>query len=309
MLNIKNILVNLRLFDGEGEGGQAGTESTTAATGSQQQGEAVVYGKEVETQPSNEQQTTENAPVTQETNYDFSKIPQEKRSEVFKQFKEAFKDEYTNEFNSHFDRRFKGHKETEGKVAQYEPIIDSLMKYHNVKTLDELNKVIETDVLTDLAEQEGFPSVEKYKEYIDAKRKGELLETKTKEEQAQKDHQDRINTWVDEGMELKKTYQDFDLSKEILNPDFAARLERGMSVTDAYTLTHLNDIVTNASKAAAQKAEENTVTAIKSKSQRIPENGTKQTPGIVRKTDPSKLSDKDLAEIARRVSRGEKITF
>jgi hypothetical protein len=248
------------------------------------------------------------APDTQGT-IDFSNIPAEKRADYFKQFKEAFKDEYTSEFNSHFDRRFKAHKETEGKLQTYEPIIENLMKFHGVKDIAGLQKVIDEDVLTELAEQEGFSSVEKYKEFVDAKKKGELFEAKSKEDELEKANQDRIDKWVEEGNELKKTYADFDLSKEILNPEFAERLQRGMSITDAYTLTHLNDIVTSAAKNAAKKAEENTVTAIKNKGQRIPENGTKPTPGIIRKTDPSKLTDKDLAEIAKRVARGEKITF
>jgi hypothetical protein len=305
----KSILVNLRLFDGEGEGGQAGTGETGAANSSQPAvGETVVYGKEAD--GTSTQQTTETTPNTQgEMDFDFSKIPQEKRADYFKQFKENFKDEYTNEFNSHFDRRFKAHKEVETKATQYEPIIENLMKYHKVKSVDELQKVIETDVLAELAEEEGFPSVEKYKAYLEAKKKGERAEKLTQEEELQRAQNDRINTWVNEGLELKKTYPDFDLSKEILNPEFASRIERGLSVADAYRLTHMDDIVANAATNAAKKAEENTVTAIKSKAQRIPENGTQQTPGVIRKTDPSKLSDKDLAEIAKRVARGERISF
>jgi hypothetical protein len=316
--NIKSILVNLHLFDGEGEMVQAGSENNDAANASQQtQGETVVYGKEIEseTQSQTQQQgektekTTTDTPDTQEFNIDFSKIPQEKRPEVFKQFKEAFKEEYTQEFNNHFDRRFKEHKEQEAKLGQYEPIIQALMKYHNVNDIAGLQQVIDTDVMADLAEQEGFSDVNKYKEYLAAKRESENAKAQLNQVNAEKANQDRINRWVNEGVELKKTYPDFDLSKEILKPEFAERLQRGMSVTDAYTLTHINDIIANASKAAAKKAEENTVTSIKSKSARIPENGTKPTPGVIRKTDPSKLTDKDLAEIARRVERGEKISF
>lgn len=316
--NIKSILVNLHLFDGEGEMVQAGSENNDAANASQQtQGETVVYGKEIEseTQSQTQQQgektekTTTDTPDTQEPEFDFSKISQEKRPEVFKQFKEAFKEEYTQEFNNHFDRRFKEHKEQEAKLGQYEPIIQALMKYHNVNDIAGLQQVIDTDVMADLAEQEGFSDVNKYKEYLAAKNESQKAKQKIEQINAEKANQDQINKWVNEGVEIKKTYPDFDLSKEILKPEFAERLQRGMSVTDAYTLTHLNDIVSNAAKTAAKKAEENTVTSIKSKNARIPENGTKQSPGVVRKTDPSKLTDKDLAEIARRVERGEKISF
>jgi hypothetical protein len=320
MFNINSILVNLRLFDDGGAGaGQAGTGNTSnaAASGSQSLGETVVYGKEAAPQTvnndgngaGNQQTTNTDTPPTQGELIDFSNIPQEKRSDYFKRFKEAFKNEYTQEFDSHFDRRFKGHKEQETKLNSYEPIVQALMKYHNVKDIAGLQNVIDTDIMADLAEQEGFPSVEKYKEFLAAKNESTQAKAKLAEVNSQQANQDRINDWVKQGNELKKSYEGFDLSKEILIPEFAARLEQGMSVQDAYTLTHINDIVTNAAKTAAEKAKENVVSSIQTKGARIPENGTKQSPGIVRKTDPSKLTPSDLAEIRKRVARGEKITF
>jgi predicted DsbA family dithiol-disulfide isomerase len=306
---IMKLLVNLKLFDGEGEGQAAGTASIDPGNSSPGigTGEQVVYGKGTDDTTASDDSSTAQEPDegTKDTSFDFSKITPEQRTEVYKQFKENFKDEFSKDFQSHFDRRFKNHKEVETKISQYEPVIENLMKYHGVANFQELQELIDTSVLTELADKEGFSDVSKYKEYLEGQ-KAIKRDNDAKQAQLQQQQQDaKINEWVEQGRELQKTYPNFDLAEEAKNQAFIDKLERGYTVEEAYFLLHKNEILST----TAKKAEENLTTSIQSKAKRIPENGTKQAPGVVRKADPSKLSNKDLEEIAARAARGEKIRF
>jgi hypothetical protein len=310
MISIKKLLVNLRLFDGEGDG-QAGTDNDGAANGSQQGDDSIVeYGVSDDSYNSNgaEDDSTEGSGTGDQDNiYDFSKIAPEKREEVYKNFKEAFKDDFSKDFQEHFNRRFKNHKEIETKVTQYEPLIEALLQFHGVQDINELSEIINSDVMSELAEREGFSDVNKYKEYLDGKKAKETLTKQQQEQLLQQDTESTVNNWVEQGLNLKKQpgFENFDLGQEILNPLFAARLEKGDTVEEAYYLVHRDEILKN----AAKRAELNTVTNLQSKGKRIQENGMRQTPGVIRKSDPSKLTDADIDEINRRVARGEKIKF
>lgn len=302
--------VNLRLFDdgAAGDTGSGGGADTLAESSSQPGSDTVVYGVEGDAQQNTEtgnQQTTNTGSNTPEQDISTP----EGRAAAYKQFKEQFKDEFSRDFQGIFDKRFKTHKELEGRVGQYEPIVNTLMKYHKVNDVQALNKIIEDDLLADLAEQEGFTSIEKYKEHLEKTEKATAYDKLTQEQQQARENQAKIDSWVEQGLKLKETMPDFDLAAEIKNPDFMDALQKGLPVEKAYKLAHMDDLISKATQATAKATEEKVVQGIKAKAQRIPENGMNKTPGVIRKSDPSKLTDKDLEDIAERVSRGESIRF
>jgi hypothetical protein len=321
---IKLFPVNLRMFDIEGEAGAQGTEieavNSPQPEGANTNSESVViYGKEDTANNAEGSQTNQatdnkdsNAQSQDVLSFDLTKLttPQA-REEAFKRVKETFKDEYSKDFQGHFDRRFKDHKDLQAKVQTYDPIIETLMSFYGAKDTAELQKAIDDDLLVELAEKEGFPSVEKFKEYKNALKDGKKYQSKVAEEQSANEQQATVNRWINEGIEFKKKpgNENFDLSKELANESFKSRLIRGMSVEDAYYLAHKDNIINDAAAQASKQTEENVVKNIEAKGKRIPENGVTKTPGVVRKADPSKLTEKDLEDIAQRVARGEKIVF
>ena len=86
-------------------------------------------------------------------------------------------------------------------------------------------------------------------------------------------------------------------------------LKRGVGVEHAYKIIHFDELNQNAARVAAQTADAQAQARIKSKASRPSENGTSSKSAVIVKNDVSTLTRKERAEIARRVARGEKISF
>ncbi len=102
-------------------------------------------------------------------------------------------------------------------------------------------------------------------------------------------------------LEFMKKNPEFDMKAEMENPVFKNYvLGSGLSIEDAYILTHKEEILGALAKKTAKR------TAM---SDRIAENGAgKNSPASVKK-NPKDMSDKEIDAIIERVNRGEKISF
>ncbi len=102
--------------------------------------------------------------------------------------------------------------------------------------------------------------------------------------------------------EFEKKNPEFNMKAEMENKDFVNYiLKNGLSVEDAYFLTHRDEII----KGAAEQA----VNRLNIRRDRIAENGAgKNSPASVRK-NPKDMSDKEIDSIIERVRNGEKISF
>ena len=115
--------------------------------------------------------------------------------------------------------------------------------------------------------------------------------------------------WNRQAQEAQKIYPGLNLQAEIKNPDFARLLRSGVPVRAAYEVTHMNDIMGGAMQYAAQRAAQNVTNSVIAGAARPSENGTSSQGAAVTRTDVSKFSKKDRADIIRRVQNGEKIRF
>ncbi len=102
-------------------------------------------------------------------------------------------------------------------------------------------------------------------------------------------------------LEFLKKNPEFDMRAEMENLDFKNYvLNVGLSVEDAYILTHKEEILGALANKTAKRS---------AMSDRIAENGAgKNSPASVKKS-PKDMSDKEIDAIIERVSRGEKISF
>ncbi len=102
--------------------------------------------------------------------------------------------------------------------------------------------------------------------------------------------------------EFQKKNPQFDMKKEFENMDFANYiLKNGLSVEDAYFLTHRDEILKGVATQATDR--------LNARRDRIAENGAgKNSPASVKK-NPKDMSDKEIDSIIERVQNGEKISF
>ena len=301
------MLLDLQLFAEGGDGG-TGAEGATGATAtaavSQTKGVKnpladVRYG----IQPTED--TTPAAEVTEPTTED--------RNAKFEALiKGEYKDLYDQRVQDTVQKRLKSTKETVERYEALSPTIEALAKKYGVDPSDikALNKAIEEDdsYYEEEALEKGI-TVEQLKEIRKMEKENAELKRQM-EEQNRKDNANKVySQWMNQAESTKQVYPSFDLRTEMQNQKFVDLLRSNIDVRTAYEVIHKDDIIAGAMQFTAKKVEQNLTNKIIANGARPSENGNSSQGASVTKSDVSTLSKADRAEIARRVARGEKISF
>ena len=345
-MNLKTTLrVILSLFDGGAaaagaaagasggaEGGaSAQGDTTNASSSSTRKGKTgeyanVVFGKQEthdDTGTSSDEPKGEGAKMQQHDAGAAGKGGEDLKKEFLDLVNGKYKDVYTAETQRIINRRFGEEKAKDKKIADSQPIIDTLMRHYGVTDGDmsKLRAAFEGDaalnsVLYNAEAESMGMSVEQYREYARMQQENEALKRQEEDRQRQQKADETYNDWIRQASELVGTadapgeYPDFDLKREVAeNPRFIAMLRAGVPVKDAYEVSHLGDIQARSAAKAAAEMEKRVMDNVRAKGMRPNENGTTSQPGVIVKSDPSKFTKADRAEIARRVRRGERIVF
>lgn len=221
-----------------------------------------------------------------------------------------YKDIDQERFQQVFDRRFKQVKGMESELAAHKPIIDKLMTRYGVTDIAKLEQALneDTEYWERVAEERGM-TVEQYHAMQKLEQENAELKKIRQRETNQKQFQNQIETWYKDAEKVKELYPSFDFKKEAQNPEFINLLRHGNSVEHAYKVLHFDELTQNAARVAAQTADAQAQAKFKSKSSRPSENGTSSKSAVIVKNDVGSLTRAERAEIARRVQRGEKISF
>ena len=303
------MILDLQLF-AEGAGGDGGTgaEGATGATAtaavSQTKGVKsnpladVVYGKQAEV-------TTPAAEVVEN--------PTEDRNAKFEALiKGEYKDLFDQRMQDTVQRRLKSSKETVDKYNALTPTLEILAKKYGVdaSNIDALNKAIEEDdsYFEEEALEKGV-TVEQLKEIRKMEKENAELKRQM-EEQNRKENANRLYAqWMEQADKAKTVYPSFDLRTEMQNPQFVNLLRSNVDVRTAYEVIHKDEIIPAAMQFTAKAVEQKITNKIIANGARPAENGNSSQGATVTKSDVSLLTKADRAEIARRVARGEKISF
>ena len=300
--------LNLQLFAegaGGGDGGTGGdgaTGETATAAGLQNKGVKnsladVRYGIQHDTTPAAKVEETS----TDDRNAKFEAL-----------IKGEYKDLYDARVQDTIQKRLKGSKETVDKYNALTPTIEVLAKKYGVDAndIEALNKAIEEDdtYFEDEALEKGI-TVEQLKEIRKMERENAELKRQM-EEQNRKDNANKLySQWMEQSETTKQVYPNFDLRAEMQNPKFVDLLRSNIDVRTAYEVIHKDDIISGAMQFTAKKVEQKIANKIMANGARPSENGNSSQGAALTKSDVSQLTKADRAEIARRVARGEKISF
>lgn len=336
--------ITLSLFDGGAAGGEgtgsAGSESpqgergirnaaqpqTAAQTGESKAspadagrgktGEKVLYGKQTaesggEVKPEG---TEGQAPDAGEKvgTITTSDTLEERKKRYRDLVNGEFKDLYTEDTQRIIDRRFRETRILEERLGKSQPIIDMLMDRYKIADGDpaKLQRALDEDNdLWEKAADEAGMSVEQYKRLQKLQRDNKALLAEREERRTREAVDRQTQQWLREAQDMRELYPHFDLGVEMQSRQFMSMLKSGVPVKTAYEVVHMEEIKLAVEQSAARAAEKQVVDGIRAKGMRPAENGTAAQSGFTVKDDVSKLTKKDRAEIARRVNRGEKITF
>ena len=106
----------------------------------------------------------------------------------------------------------------------------------------------------------------------------------------------------------RRVYGGFDWQWEMRDPAFGRLIAAGVDGRTAYEVVHSRELLAQAMRYGAKRAVEQCSRAIASGGRRVAENGGHGSSAVTR-TDPKALDSAQLADIRRRVQRGEKIRF
>lgn len=275
--------LNLQLFDGEGasggEGSDAGNESL----------EGVIYGK----QDNNGQ--TEAKP--------------DRRAEFDKLTKGEWKKEFNDRVNTIVKSRLADEKKSQ--AAKNQPLMQLLSQKYggdpNSETyMDDIMKAIQEDnSFWERGAMERGLTVEQYKQM-------QRLEAENAEFRAlaeKQENAEKAGRLIEEGEALKQIYPSFDIEAEMENPDMIALLQSNVPLRTAFEVIHHDEILGGAMQYTAQMIQQKTINNIRSRGLRPAENGTKTAASATYKQNVSDLTNADIDEIMKRVSKGERIVF
>ncbi len=221
-----------------------------------------------------------------------------------------YKDIDQERFQQVFDRRFKQVKGIEAELAAQKPIVDMLKTRYGVENVADLEKALteDTEYWESVAEEQGL-TVDQYFAMQKLEQENAELRKIREREIGHAKFQRQIDSWYKEAEAVKELYPSFDFKTEAQNPEFLSLLRNGNTVEHAYKVLHFDELTQNAARIAAQTADLQAQARIKSKASRPSENGTSSKSAVIVKNDVASLSRKERAEIARRVARGETISF
>lgn len=238
--------------------------------------------------------------------------------------KGEYKDLYDQRVKDTISKRFKGSAEQTEQLTKLQAQLDKqsaamkLMANRYGVTADEtgnfdidaLSKAIEDDdsLWEDEALKEGL-SVEQLKSIRKMEAENESLRNAMNENRAREQADQLVAEWQNQAEDAKRYFPEFELEKEVKNPQFVDLLRRGIDVRAAYQVIHFDDLVSGAMRTAAHNVESKITNKIASNGSRPTENGNTAQGAAVVKSDVALLSKADRQEIIRRVARGEKITF
>ena len=201
-------------------------------------------------------------------------------------------------------------KSMETELASHKEVTDMLKSRYGVEDVAQLKTALseDTEYWERVAEEHGM-TVEQYHAMQKLERENEELRAMRQRQIGHQQFQQQIATWYKEADRVKELYPSFDFKKEAQNPEFLSLLRNGNSVEHAYKVLHFDELTQNAARVAAQTADAQAQARIKQKASRPSENGTSSKSAVIVKNDVSSLTRRERAEIARRVQRGEKISF
>ena len=312
--------MNLQLFGEGGDGGAtsaaaegAGSAAETqvaAGKGSRNPLANVKYGiqpeEKAEADTAQEEVLPSNPSVEVET---------DRKAEFERLIKGEFKEQFDERVHELLNKRFKNQEELMDRQKKMEPILDILAKKYGVDTKEGIdfekltNAIYEDDAYyEEEALAKGIP-VSALKEMKRMERENAQIRQAMEERQRQDANKRAYQELLRQSEEVKKVYPGFDLAKEMQNPDFGRLIAANVDARAAYEVVHRDEIQPAMAQYVAQRTAQKIANNIQSGAARPAENGAASKGGAITKTDVTKLTKEDRAEIMRRVARGEKISF
>lgn len=331
---MRNWKLNLQLF-GEGDGAAAAPGSESAATLSAvvadegpKAGQTLADGTQVDSRlaermerqrkryPERQMQV---APAQSEKPAEAPNAAEQIEAEWNEVKKGKYAEQYGRDVQAAVNDRFKNqrdatelYQQAQAKLDGMQPMLDALMHKAGVNNLEDLQKAVLDDdsLYEEEAEAHGM-TVEAYKSFKKLEEQAQQAQAR----EAELDLQNRIrNHYMNlqqQAEKMRGTFPDFDLNKELEDPNFRRLTgpDSGLTVEQAYYALHHAELAPQAMMAGIRKAQNQISQSIQANAQRPVEGAMQNTAAANIGIDPRRMTKEEREEIKRQVRLGKKIVF
>ena len=231
--------------------------------------------------------------------------------------KKRYADQYGKDVQAAIQDRFKNQADLKGQLDGLKPMLDALAKQRGIQAGDyqALSQAILDDdsLYEDDAEAAGM-TVDAYKQFKALEAEAQAARQQREQNQQEASFRQHLSKLISQGEALKQTFPDFDLQKELENPNFKRMTapDVGLSVEDAYYAVHHAELAPKAVMAGMQHAQRQIAQSLQANASRPVEGamtGNQQAAHIA--IDPKSMTREQRQrmreDFARRTARGEKV--
>lgn len=204
----------------------------------------------------------------------------------------------------------RGKAALEKAMKAQQPVLDLLMARYGTQDLGQLQEAINKDASwwQAYADSRGI-SERQAREQIALQAEVDAMKRRAAAEEGERRAQDQMELWGRQAREVMAVYPEFDLQLAAQSEEFMSMLKSGVNMKTAYEVANMETIKRAVAERATKDAEARLTANIQANNARPVEGAASGQPGATVKTDPSKMTDKEINDIMARVLKGEIISF
>lgn len=227
--------------------------------------------------------------------------------------KGRFRDLYGADVQKAVQERFKNQQNLQQQLDDLQPMLQAAMKLRGVNSVDELKEsILNDDSLYEQEAEEKGMTIENLKAFKQIEAENSRLREQERQSYEQIQLQRHFEGLIQQAQELKKEFPDFDLDRELQNPDFF-RLTKpgvGVKVRDAYFAIHHNELAPQMMAYGMQRAQQQMSQTIQANARRPVEGATRsQGTAADMKIDPRRMTRAERDEIRKQIHAGKRVSF
>lgn len=242
------------------------------------------------------------------TSQDAAAEAQETRVSFDELIKGEYKDDYDKAVQKIVRQRFAKAKANEEQLSKVTPILQALASKYGCDAADVdaiAQYVGEDDALYEDAALQAGMTVDQYKQYARVMAENQRLIAERQANEQRRAMNAKVAQWREEEKAIKAEFPGFDLDSMIQDDTFNRMVQDGVSLRNAYIAMEADSILPAAMSYAAQQGARKAQATIAQRGSRPMEGGMSGQAASKVKTDVSKMSNAEIADMAARIMRGE----
>lgn len=242
------------------------------------------------------------------TSQDAAAEAQETRVSFDELIKGEYKEDYDKAVQKIVRQRFAKAKANEEQLSKVTPILQALASKYGCDAADVdaiAQYVGEDDALYEDAALQAGMTVDQYKQYARVMAENQRLIAERQANEQRRAMNAKVAQWREEEKAIKAEFPGFDLDSMIQDDTFNRMVQDGVSLRNAYIAMEADSILPAAMSYAAQQGARKAQATIAQRGSRPVEGGMSGQAASKVKTDVSKMSNAEIADMAARIMRGE----